>query len=160
MCSFCLKRESLYLSWLEVGAQFLVFQWHVMWQALLCALALSYVQQHSTIPSSITEVCNVSKVTRTDSHQTSVISLVPLENRSLFSIIFILRVRAVILESSVAGVVWVGTVNESEENRNKSIVCLLVSGSQMIHVGNTTWRDEINKAQTLCSYTCLAGAQR
>lgn len=31
-----------------------------------------------------------------------------------------------ILESSVAGMVWVGTVNESEENRNKSVVCFVV----------------------------------
>lgn len=65
------------------------------------------------------EVCNVSRVTRRDSHQTSVISLVPLENKNLFSTIFILKVRAVILESSVAGMVWIGAVNESEENGNK-----------------------------------------
>lgn len=54
-------------------------------------------------------------------------SLVSLENKSLFSIIFLLKAKAVILESSVAGMGWAGTVSESEENGGKKSVVFVSS---------------------------------
>lgn len=38
-----------------------------------------------------------------------------------------MKVKAVILESSVAGMVWAGTVNESEESSGKKLSVVFVS---------------------------------
>ena len=54
-------------------------------------------------------------------------SPVPLGNKSLFIIVLLLKVKAVILGSSVAGMVWAGTVNESEENGGKKESVVFVS---------------------------------
>lgn len=54
-------------------------------------------------------------------------SPVSLENKHLFGIIFLLKVKAVILESSVAGMVWAGTMYESGENNRKELVVFVSS---------------------------------
>lgn len=54
-------------------------------------------------------------------------SLVSLENKRFFGIIFLLKVKAVILESSVAGMVWTGTMYESGENNRKELVVFVSS---------------------------------